>query len=137
MPITTEAQALAILDDPNQDALSREAAARYLENHPDPHIRGRLVRALQDDDEGVRWAAAEALARLGEQALPELLQALTDPDRVGDPRLREVAHYTLRHGYYPSVSVAALVKALDGPTADIETMLQANQVRQQLDARGK
>src|SRR5689334_5685407 len=96
MLITSENQALEILDDDHRASLTREAAARYLEAHPNEHLIKRLVQALQDDDEGVRWAAACALARLGKAPMPELLTALMDPERVG-PRLREGVYYVLSH----------------------------------------
>jgi HEAT repeat protein len=44
----------------------------------DPAAGESLARALRDTDCGVRWKAAEALGKMGEQALPFLLDALHD-----------------------------------------------------------
>ncbi|HLE27677.1 MAG TPA: hypothetical protein VI793_06140 [Anaerolineales bacterium] len=54
---------------------------------------------------------------------------------MGDPRLREMAHHVLRNGVYAPVSVTPLVRALGGPAADVEAMIQADQLQQQLEAQ--
>jgi HEAT repeat protein len=64
MLIDSESQALEILDDSRREAVTREAAAHYLEHHSTKKLVPRLVLALQDEDEGVRWAAALARARV-------------------------------------------------------------------------
>ena len=76
MVIMSSSQALAILDDYREAAGVREAAIRYLADRATPAVIARLVRALQDDDFGVRWEAANRLAQLGE---PALLEALKGP----------------------------------------------------------
>lgn len=50
-----------------------------------------LIRVLREGESAGRMAAARALAALGPVALPELEDALGDPD----PRLRMWAAYTL------------------------------------------
>ena len=139
MSITSETQALDILDDLRQAHLQREAAARHLAEHPTPRAIARLVRALQDDDFGVRWDAAVALARLGNLALPELLRALTDPSRVGDPRLREGVYHALHYNQSPHlpVPVRPLMEALRGPAADIASMDEASRLLQQIERRDR
>jgi HEAT repeat protein len=133
MHVTTETQALKILDDPLQEPLEREAAARFLKTHPTQKVIRRLVQALQDDDFGVRWDAAEALAHLGEPALPELLKALTEPQRIGDSRLREGAYHTLHHMQteYLPVSVHKLMETLKGPASDIAAFEEAHHLLEQ------
>jgi len=139
MFITSEAQALEILDDTGQDMLQREAAARYLANHPSQEIVGRLVQALQDSDFGVRWEAAVALSQLGNPALIEMLKALTDPKRVGDSRLRRGIYHALHYNQslHLPVSMARLMEALKGPAADIASMEEASRLLQQIQADGK
>ena len=61
--ITSVDQALAILDNNNLTTVEREMAGHYLRTHPDNKAISRLVKALQDDDSGVAWSAAEALSR--------------------------------------------------------------------------
>lgn len=135
--ITSEEQAFEALDDPLEDQLIREKAIRYLSTRPNEHVIKKLVQALQDDDFGVRWEAAVALAQFGEKALPELLEALTDPERVSDPRLREGVYHVLHNtsGALHYISVAMLVRALKGPAADIAVMDEAGKLLLQLKAR--
>jgi len=46
-----------------------------------------------------------------------------------------MAHHVLRNGVYAPVSVTPLVRALGGPAADVEAMIQADQLQQQLEAQ--
>lgn len=133
--ITSIEQALKILDDPLEDQLLREHAIRYLSYRPDEEIIKRLVWALQDDEFGVRWEAANTLAELGGKALPELLKALTDPDRIGDPRLREAAYHALRYNHAPfnTINISRLLQALKGPAADISSMEEAGRILAQIE----
>lgn len=77
--------------DTTRDMLIREARTC-----PDPHVRGYSIyllsarrepvlkglflEALSDSDKGVRAQAASALAGLGEDAVPDLIQLLQDDD---------------------------------------------------------
>ncbi len=129
MIITSAAQALAVLDDHREAAKGREAAVRYLADHLTPTVITRLVQALQDDDVGVRWEAATVLAHQGEPTLLEVLNALTDPNRVGDPRLRESAYHILHINQAAMpVSIADLLDALKGQVADIASLVEADRV---------
>jgi HEAT repeat protein len=132
MNIVSSNQAVNILDSPSNPVAEREAAARYLEKNPEPRAVPRLVRALQDDDFGVRWAASEALAQLGETALEAVLQTLIDPDKVGDPRLRESVYHMLHMGQKWPVSVKALMVSLKGPAPDLASLEEAAHVLQSL-----
>jgi sporulation protein YlmC with PRC-barrel domain len=129
MAITSESEAVAILDDCERDPLAREAAGRYLEHHPTARLIPRLVVALQDDDEGVRRAAAEALIRLGISAWPDLLQALMDPKRAGDPRLRRGAYHVLHQNLATAESTAPLMRELHGlKGVNIAAMIEADRL---------
>ena len=128
-------QALEILDDSYENQLLREQAIRYLSYQPSEEIINRLVWALQDDEFAIRWEAATALAQIGKGALPELLKALTDPDRVGDPRLREGAYQVLHHiqNPYYAINITRLLQALKGPAADIASMKEAGRILSQIE----
>jgi HEAT repeats len=135
MEISSSIQAMEILDDVREDAAIREAAIRYLAEDPTPTVIARLVQTLQDDDFSVRWEAARVLALQGEAAVLEVLRALTDPERVGDPRLREGAFHIL-HNNTVSVPVpmAELLEALhEGPAADITSLVEADRVLRQFE----
>jgi HEAT repeat protein len=127
--ITSSTQAMEILDDVRADVTHREAAIRYLANEPTPAVIARLVQALQDDEVGVRWEAATVLAQYGTPALLEVLKALTDPKRVGDPRLRDSAYHILHLNQAAvPVSITDLLDALKGQAADIASLVEANHV---------
>ncbi len=129
MVITSTTQALELLDNNREESTSREVAIRYLRNNSSPAVIVRLVQALQDDDVGVRWVAATALAQLGEVALPEVLKALTDPARVGDPRLREGVHHILHNNQRSvPVPITDLLAALKGPAAGIASLVEVDRV---------
>jgi hypothetical protein len=136
MDIVSWKQALDILDNGLNSVAAREAAARYLKKNPERQAVPRLVRALQDDDFGVRWAASEALSQLGAYALEEVLRVLADPDRVGDPRLRDSAYHMLHVGHHWSVPVDGLMVRLKGPAADLASLEEAARLLQLLRSAG-
>jgi HEAT repeat protein len=137
MVIASLDQAVKVLDDRRQSVANREAAARYLAKNPSPQVMGRLVQALQDDDFGVRWAAAEALVKLGPDILPPILEALTDRERAGDPRLRDSIYHVLHRAQASMpVPVAPLMAALKAPGADIAAIQEAGRLLQALRAKG-
>ena len=135
--ITSVEQALKILDDPSRSDMERELAGRYLLAHPHDNAIVRLVKALQDDDAGVAWSAAETLSRIGEPALRELCRALSDHQRVGDPRLLNGAYHVLYHLQNPALSkqLNPLMQALKGPAADLAAMEEADRLLRYLDNR--
>jgi HEAT repeat protein len=136
MEIVSWQQALAIMDNRLNPVAEREAAARFLEKFPEPQAVPRLVRALQDEDFGVRWAASDALSRLGVHALEEVLRVLADPNQVGDPRLRDSAYHMLHIGQQWPVSVKELMRSLKGPAPDLATLEVAAHLLQLLRAQG-
>jgi HEAT repeat protein len=94
-----------------------------------------LVHALQNDDLGVRWEAANLLAKIGEKSLPEILKALRDPKRVGDQRLREAVVHVI-HNFSDHAlcdQLAHLLATLKGPSADVETMREAHRLQRIFD----
>jgi HEAT repeat protein len=125
--ITSVLQAVELLDDASADTIQREMAAHYLEQHPDRTIVQRMVSALEDNDPGVRWASAEALSKLGQRALIDMLMALMDPTRVGNPLLREGVYHALHHNLDPKIPAQAhaLMQALRGPVPDLASMEEA------------
>lgn len=124
MEIKTFEEASKILEMKYDSPVLHEKAIDYLVEHPNDQAIQRLVLALQDDDFGVRWMASLALAKLGKKALIAVLEALTDPHRVGDSRLRAGAYRMLEHMNLPEISESArmLMPALKGPAADICSM---------------
>ncbi len=135
MEIVSWRQALEIMDNRLSPVADREAAARFLKKFPEPQAVPRLVRALQDEDFGVRWAASEALSKLGVQALEAVVKVLADPDKVGDPRLRDSAYHMLHLGREWPVSVKGLMRSLKGPAADLATLEEAARLLQLLKPR--
>jgi len=63
-------QAIAVLKDTSQDELVRNDAIKYLQEDGSPEAIDALISAMTDDDLGVRWAAGDALAKLGSRAAP-------------------------------------------------------------------
>lgn len=130
MVLSSENDAIEILDRENVSSLEREDAVRYLAYQPSDRAIRRLVKALQDHDFGVRWEAAASLAKLGDRGLHEMLKALVDPERVGDPRLREGAYHMLHYNRSDKLPVPTkeLMLALKGPAPDISTMEEAGKL---------
>jgi HEAT repeat protein len=132
------AQALTVLEDTSQDYRTREQAVHELSGHPTPQTAEWLVQALEDEEFGVRWAAAVALIQMGELALTPLLRALTQ--RPNSIWLREGAHHIL---YYTGDTrfrqkTAGLLEALKGPAAQLSTAQTAYAILQSLaKAEGK
>ena len=121
-------QAIEILRDTDLSELEREHAIAYLHDHPTPEAIDALIEGLEDDDPGVRWKSATALARQGESAMHPLLIALCQPD--ADARLREGAWHVLRQNSSSEVRAESqeLLQALRGPSANIATLEAANKL---------
>ena len=134
MDIVTYTQAVTTLDNEAENPSIREKAIQYLSEHPDSQAIERIVRALEDDNFGVRWEASKALSALGRDGLIALLVALTDPARAGDVRLRNGAYRVLKHLNFPDIDhqVWNLIMATKGPAADLLTMIEANKLLEQL-----
>jgi lysophospholipase L1-like esterase len=92
------------------DVAVRRAAARALGQARDRAAAPALFAALADPRESVRWAAAQALDRLG--AAPEDVPRLEEALRSDDPYVRSFAAFTLgRLGPPAAPAVPALIEA--------------------------
>ncbi len=134
MHFTSTADALAVLNDVQVDEVERSQAAHFLAKHPDPTVMATLVARLEDGDPGVRWAAAESLAGLGQSALVPLLEALANAP--ASALLRAGALYVLAHSnsYAVRQREAQLRPALEGPAGGHSAMRAAQEVLQELQA---
>ncbi len=123
-------QALRTLENLAISAAQRDEAAQYLYNLDDAHDVDTLVEELDNPDFGMRWEAANVLAKKGKRAFGPLLLLLTDPQRVSNGRLREGAYHVLHYNADSFVRTLAqpLMMAIKGPAADIETMREANRL---------
>ncbi|MDP2726939.1 MAG: HEAT repeat domain-containing protein, partial [Dehalococcoidia bacterium] len=77
------------------DPYVRWHAAKALAEMADPRAAGALIDALDDQNFGVRWTAANGLVALGRQALAPLLRALRIKETT--PWLAEAAIHVLKN----------------------------------------
>jgi HEAT repeat protein len=134
--IHNEKAALQILDNENNSISMREEAARFLEQNPTENATQRLIKALTDDDFGIRWAASTALTRLGEKVLPSLLQALIEDT---SPRLRESAYHVFHYNDNPWIRQHSqpLMDAIKGLAPDVTSPKAAYQMLKEFNLRDK
>lgn len=114
-------QALAVAVDNARPALEREQAIHQLGKSPTPDVVDHLIKLLEDNADGVRWAASTALIECGDMALKPLLQALLDQhDSVW---LRRGAYRVFHDtkSYKVQQATGDVVKALNGPAAESTT----------------
>ncbi len=126
-------QAMNVLNDVGEDSLKRVDAARYLgEIGTDAAIQA-LVAVLEDDDYGVRWAAADELAKLGRKGAVAVARKLLDPE--ASSRVFEMAVHVFKDNGDLLVrsKAKALVKALEADHA-IEAMTEAGKLLSELAA---
>ncbi len=123
--IETIEQATAVLQDKNAAENDRVKAAHFLGRSGSEAAADILVTALDDDDFGVHWAASEALAQLGDAALPALLKALANPRC--SPRVFDGAKHTFHTSSSQTVRVETrkLLQTMHGNNPDIATMQAA------------
>jgi HEAT repeat protein len=119
------------------DTQTRWEAAKALGYLADPDGAPALVRALRDEEFGVRWLAAEGLILLGRDGLEPLLRALMErPDSVW---LRQGAHHVLRvlsrRGFREVLQ--PVLAALDGLEPWLQVPLAAEDARDALARAGK
>ena len=129
----------------NRDPAVQYQAVEALGELANPVATDALMGALAGDQySGIRWKAAEALARIGQPAVPKLIEALGNPDadvrwkaaitlgEIGDPRgivpligllsdkdrfVRSRATYAL--GLIGQPAIPALSEALSDGTVDV------------------
>jgi HEAT repeat protein len=114
-------QALAVAVDAGRTTYEREQAIHQLGASPTPDVVDHLIKLLEDNDDGIRWAASNALIECGDAALKPLLQALLDQhDSVW---LRRGAYRVFHDTKSLKVQQATgdVVKALSGPAAESTT----------------
>ena len=130
--IDSQEKAVSILQDVSLSEHTREEAIDYLIRYPTSEGIELLVATLEDDDEGVRWAAGTALAKLGDAAWPVLLRALVKPGP--SIRLRRGARHVLNHTTSPKVRQQSgeLLRALKGQEAALSTEVIAHKLLRQL-----
>ncbi len=101
------------LIDPNANV--RWQAAKALSELHDPDTTTDLMNAMEDDDFGVRWLAAQGLIAMGPACLEILLQGLVscfDSIRIREGA-RHVLHVLVDRGYADE-SIEKLLHALRG-----------------------
>ena len=134
MTIHNENQAIRVLDDEKNHTGLREEAARFLEENPTENAMQRLIQALTDDDFGVRWAASSALAKLGDRALPALLQVMI---KDTSPRLRESVYHVLHYNQDQWIQWHSkpLMDAIKGVAPDVTAPQAAYQMLKEFNSR--
>lgn len=115
-------QAIAAIQNTRLSESEREEGIHYIRQNPSSEGIKVLVGVLQDNDHGIRFAAANALAYLGDLAMPDLLNALAQADN--DVVLRKGAAIVIGETSSPKVRAEChdLLHALKGPQAGIATM---------------
>jgi HEAT repeat protein len=104
----------------------RWEAAKALAHIGDPRAATAFVKALEDDDSGVRWLAAEGLARLAPEGWAPMLRALAaEPESV---LLRNGAHHVLRSvaDMEEGAALAPLLEALGAAHPRVELITLAH-----------
>jgi len=125
-------QAIAVLQDTNEDSLKRVDAVHYLGELGTDEAIQALVAALEDDDYGVRWAAADELAKMGKKGAIAVLRKLLDPE--ASARVFEMAVHVFKDNGDILIrsKSEALVKALEEDYTTIEAMTEASKLLSEL-----
>lgn len=108
----------------------RAQIAQYVAQHPTPDGIDALIRMLADANALCRFAAKDALMRLGGAASPTLIARLRSPADPQTVPMLEVACATATHAYMPAavahvddarpevrVLVARVLRGIGGPAA--------------------
>lgn len=114
----------------DREPMVRVQAAAYIAQHPTPAGIDALIAMLADDLASCRFAAKDALMRLGARAAPLIIARLDDHAEPRVVPLLEVACATASHGYMQSavgrlsdprpevrLLVARLLRGIGGPAA--------------------
>ena len=125
--------AVNIINDPKADSLERVEAVRYLGELGTDEALQVLVTLLEDDDYGVRWAAADELAKKGARGAILVARRLLDPD--ASARVMEMALHVFKDNSDLLVRSQSekLVKALQSEHP-IEAMTEASHLLNALTA---
>lgn len=124
------AEALAIFSDPTRPEHEREKALQLLKGLPSDQVVAALIAALHDPDSGIRWAASDVLAMMGDAALKPLLLELVSIRNDLNLRNSAIHIFHTSHSETVRMRTAALQKVLKGPgaRAQIASMEAANQL---------
>lgn len=110
----------------NEDltAAEREGAIRFLEQEGSEGAIKALVSALTDDNFAVRWVAGTALARLGDRAIPYVLEEITKNFNLC---LRDSVYHVLHYNYglWTQWHTGPLMKALRSVVPDVTAPKEA------------
>ncbi|GIK73679.1 MAG: hypothetical protein BroJett021_26670 [Chloroflexota bacterium] len=136
MSYASVGEALQIASSLTTSSQAREDAIDYLESHREPEVIDALIALLETDDAGVRWKAADALAKMGKQALVPLLRALRDKSE--SRWLLEGASHIFHSNRDPGVAkmTEKLRVAMKGPGAYVATVAAAGELLVQLAEEG-
>jgi HEAT repeat protein len=125
---------IGALDDPTY--CLRWEATKALVEMQDPSAALSLVNLIRDDDSGIRWMAAEGLARMGCTGLVATLGALSM--HSDSPWMREGARYVLRRasGHEMNHLLKPVLAALNGvePALEVVPVARTTMDRLQLEA---
>ncbi|MCO6449361.1 MAG: hypothetical protein J5I90_01110 [Caldilineales bacterium] len=126
--------AITALQNHRQSEYNRTQATHYLRDHPSDEGNMALAAALDDNDYGVHWAASEALATIGEVAVPAVLHVLMQADV--SHRTMSGAQHVFRANSSDLVRTEStdLVVALHDRTEKVATMQAAAALQAKLDA---
>jgi HEAT repeat protein len=119
----------------DQDENVRAQAATYVAQHPTDEGILALIRMLGNESQLCRFAAKDALMRLGSAAMPVIVSRLRNPADPETTALLEVACATASHDYMPAavvhhghespevrLLVARLLRGIGGPAAGDQLM---------------
>jgi HEAT repeat protein len=123
-------EALHVFTDPSRSENEREKALELLKGNPTDRVTSALIASLHEPDSGIRWAAGNVLAEMGDAALKPLLLELASARN--DLNLRNAAIHIFHTSHSDNVRsrTASLQKVLKGPgaRAQIASMEEANKL---------
>ncbi len=136
MSYASVGEALQVALNLTTSSQAREDAINYLESHREPEVIDALIALLETDDAGVRWKAADALAKMGKQALVPLLRALRDKSE--SRWLLEGASHIFHSNRDSDVArmTERLCAAMKGPGAYMATVAAAGELLVKLAEEG-
>ena len=116
------------------NARARLEAVNALNAIRDPASAPALVAAMEDENPGVRWIAAQALRSMGRHGLVAVLEQLINPSC--SVWQREGAHHVLS-GYRRVQVMARVLAALDGIEPRYDAAIAAEGALEELDREAR
>jgi HEAT repeat protein len=119
--------AITILKDADETVKRREHAIWILEQDGSDKAIEALVAALTYDEFGVRWVAGTALARLGDRAIPYVLEEIMKHFSI---LLRDSVYHVMHynHGLWTQWHSGELMEALRGLVPDVTAPKAAHEM---------